>query len=105
MVDFNDLEKEKSVIDWEYLTWIKSKGCAYCGKKAEPHHLVAVGMGHSRGESQKGSDYSAIPLCRHHHNLMHNMGVKEFESKDKSGQCVWRIAWKLLEEWHGRDNA
>lgn len=100
MTDFNDLEKQKAAIDWEYLGWIRKKGCTYCGKVSHVHHLDTIGMGGKRGENQKGSDYSAIPLCIHHHNLFHKHGTEWVEGKDKGKRSVWYIAWKLLEEWH-----
>ncbi len=49
-----------------YLTWIRSLGCAVCGKgrtervRVEAAHTSALGP---RGLSQKSSDFSAIPLC------------------------------------------
>lgn len=105
MTDFDDLQKHKAAVDWDYLAWLRKKGCSYCGKPSIVHHLHTIGMGGKRGENQKGSDYSAIPLCVHHHNLFHKNTIKEIEAQDKSGRCVWFVAWKNLEEWHRMKNA
>ena len=48
----------------------------------EPHHLVTVGA--------RGSDYSAVPLCREMHKLLHDEG-------QLTGHRVnlWHEAWGL----------
>lgn len=54
--------------------------CAVCGKKAEVHHIDAVGMGQSRNRiCHEG--LSAAALCRKHHNEAHSIGDKSFCDK------------------------
>lgn len=47
--------------------------CAVCGRRADIHHVDAVGMGRNR---QKISHVGmrALPLCREHHTECHTMG-------------------------------
>lgn len=55
------------------------KKCAVCGRKAELHHVDAVGMGNDRNAINH-MGRSALPLCRAHHSELHDMGNKEFMS-------------------------
>lgn len=68
-------------IRWEntaYLSWVKSQSCACCGQAADDaHHLIGWGQG---GVATKAHDIFTIPLCRKHHNELHNDPVK-FERK------------------------
>lgn len=51
--------------------------CAVCGRRADIHHVDAVGMGRNR---QKISHVGmrALPLCREHHTECHTMGEDLF---------------------------
>jgi hypothetical protein len=51
-------------------------------------------MGGRRGENQKGSDFSAIPLCREHHREIETIGVTLFEEKYR--MKVWKVAWAFV---------
>lgn len=54
--------------------------CCVCGKKADLHHVDAVG----RGFNRKTIDHIGkrmLPLCREHHNEVHNIGDNEFLQK------------------------
>lgn len=57
---------------WEspqYLHWVKSRPCCACGKQADdPHHLINLG---NAGIGTKAHDIETIPLCRIHHNQLH----------------------------------
>jgi len=59
--------KRRRITDRRYLKWIKSLGCLVAGKLDEcqgpidPDHTTPVSLG--------GSDYTAVPLCRKHHDL------------------------------------
>lgn len=56
---------------------IINKKCAVCGKRAELHHITAIGMGSDRKEiCHIGME--AISLCRQHHTEAHTIGNKEF---------------------------
>lgn len=47
--------------------------CAVCGKRAELHHVDAVGMGRNRNEIDH-EGMRALPLCRVHHEEAHRHG-------------------------------
>ncbi len=50
--------------------------CYVCqSSPSEPHHTGAGGVG------VKGSDFTAVPLCRRHHRLAHSMGRKTFQEE------------------------
>ena len=56
------------------------KRCLICGKKADLHHVQAVGMGFNRDtKPQLGA--LVMPLCREHHSEWHNIGWQKFEYK------------------------
>lgn len=67
-----------SEVTRKYLNWVKAQPCCACGMPADdPHHITGVGMG---GVGLKASpDILAIPLCRQHHNLVHQDRAR-FES-------------------------
>lgn len=54
--------------------------CCLCGKKAELHHVEAVGMGRNRREIPH-LGVLALPLCREHHTEAHALGRHTFEEK------------------------
>lgn len=57
---------------------IKHKKCAICGKPGEIHHWDAIGMGHDR-RHYDDSGNRKICLCRMHHTIAHQKGVKDFQ--------------------------
>ena len=57
-----------------------NKKCAICGRKAELHHVDAVGMGYNRREKpQIGA--LVLPLAPEYHLEYHNIGRTAFEEK------------------------
>ena len=56
------------------------KKCAVCGKRAELHHVDAVGMGNNRNEIVH-EGMRALPLCREHHTEAHGRTQADFLSK------------------------
>ena len=52
-----------------YLKYIRALPCCHTGQQAEPHHIIAVGMGKMGG---KASDLHAVPLSRKTHNAVHD---------------------------------
>lgn len=58
---------------WEsrnYLNWVKTLPCECCQQQSDdPHHLIGWGQG---GMATKAHDIFSIPLCRKHHNELHN---------------------------------
>lgn len=57
---------------------IKHRKCAICGKPGEIHHWDAIGMGHDR-RHYDDSGNRKICLCRIHHTIAHQKGVKDFQ--------------------------
>lgn len=57
---------------------IRHKKCAICGKPGEIHHWDAIGMGHDR-RHYDDSRNRKICLCRMHHTIAHQKGVKDFQ--------------------------
>ena len=56
---------------------LANKKCALCGKKADLHHVDAVGSGRNRKEIvHKGMH--VLPLCRTHHTEFHTIGKDTF---------------------------
>lgn len=75
-----------------------NKRCCLCGRKAELHHMDAVGSGRSRKEIiHLGME--VLPLCRVHHTEIHTIGRKTFCEKyhvfgltlDKYLCGVWKL--------------
>lgn len=56
---------------------LMNKRCAVCGRKAELHHVDAVGMGRNRKEICHIGMW-ALPLCREHHTEIHSIGQEDF---------------------------
>ena len=68
------IPKNKPGRSEKYLDYIRSRPCCVCqAKPAEPHHTARGGT------SVKGSDFSAIPMCRGHHRELHDGGVETFQ--------------------------
>ena len=59
---------------------LMNKRCAVCGRKAELHHVDAVGMGRNRKEICHVG-MRALPLCREHHTEIHAIGREDFLKK------------------------
>lgn len=78
--------KPKYIRSEKWLRWVKSQPCVCCGKQADdPHHLINQGGGIM---GSKADDMDCIPLCRIHHNELHQ-NVKEFERKYGSQVELW----------------
>lgn len=56
------------------------KKCCVCGKKAELHHVDAIGMGYNRNDKPQIGN-GVLPLCSEHHREWHNVGGTEFDNK------------------------
>lgn len=73
------------------------KKCCISGKKAELHHVDAVGMGRNRREIiHRG--YRVMPLSRIYHTEAHCIGQKTFE--DKYRVYGIRLTDELCDIWH-----
>ena len=67
------------IAHYTYMCVIHRK-CAVCGKRAELHHIDAIGMGVDRGETEH-LGREVIGLCRVHHTEMHSLGKVDFCGK------------------------
>ena len=57
-----------------------NRKCAVCGKRADLHHVDAVGMGRNRQEITH-TGMRALPLCREHHQEAHTIGNAPFMAR------------------------
>ncbi|TKB53289.1 DUF968 domain-containing protein [Ferrimonas aestuarii] len=69
----NALMLRPKYLTWEndkYRRWVKQLPCVVCDQQADdPHHIIDVGLGCMGG---KPHDLLTIPLCRVHHNELHD---------------------------------
>lgn len=79
----NDVPTRRPMLDYvddieDYVyRCIINKRCPVCGKRAELHHVDAVGMGRDREEIiHEGLE--VMSLCREHHTEVHIMGLQAF---------------------------
>lgn len=90
-------ERSPDIARYVYLC-LAHKKCCVTGKKAELHHVDAVGMGRDRKEIVH-LGYRVLPLCREKHTEAHTLGQKSFEEKyhlfsvrlDENLCQIWRI--------------
>ena len=76
---FSLLDYVDDIKDYVYQCLIHKK-CAICGKRADLHHIDAVGMGNDRNEVQH-LGREVMSLCRVHHGEIHKLGKSEFLSR------------------------
>lgn len=89
LVDFiitNDVPVKRPlreyVDDIEHYTYmcLIHKKCVVCGRRADLHHIDAIGMGNDREDAQHlGGE--VISLCREHHTEIHTVGKDGFMEK------------------------
>ena len=73
------------------------KKCCISGKKAELHHVDAVGMGRDRKDIIHAG-YRVMPLSRIYHTEAHTIGQKTFEDKYKVYGI--KLTDELCDIWH-----
>ena len=69
----------------QYKAWITTLACLVdkdCYGRVDPHHLIAKGMGGTRGRFLEQKDWSCVPLCRKHHDEV-GWSKIDFEKKYK----------------------
>lgn len=85
------ITKHKPARSEEYLDYIRRKPCWVCQGNSEPHHTGERGVG------QKGSDFSAMPLCTKHHRECHDMGKDTFQERYEvvlaEAVAKWLVRW------------
>ena len=70
------MEYAEDIRKYLYLCLYHRK-CAICGKKAEVHHIDAVGMGRNRN-AKCHEGLLTVALCRKHHTEAHSVGNRAF---------------------------
>jgi hypothetical protein len=85
------LEKKTRIVNEKILEDVRSQPCCACGiRPSDPHHVTSVGAG--------GDDtaLNVMPLCRRHHAMVHNRGMR----------TMIRIFWNMRQwiEKHGRQD-
>lgn len=68
-----------------YMLCLK-RSCCICGRRAELHHVDAVGMRNRNKISHIGM--RMLPLCREHHTQCHGVGNKTFIERHHLTPCV-----------------
>lgn len=68
-----------------YLMCLK-RICVVCGRRADIHHVDAIGMRSRAKISHTG--LRALPLCRTHHTQCHSVGNKAFIERHYLTPCV-----------------
>lgn len=69
-------------IDTYLYQCLKYRRCCICGRKADLHHVDAVGMGRDRRQVDDSMMLKAA-LCRTHHTIAHQMGWRRFAEQYK----------------------
>lgn len=82
----NDIPTKRPLLDFvddidDYVVaCLASKKCVICGRRADLHHVSAVGMGRNRDDIiHEGME--VLPLCRDHHTEIHTIGRSSFLAK------------------------
>ena len=82
----NDVPVKRPLLEYvddiEHYTYmcLVHKKCAVCGRRAELHHLAAIGMGNDRTQVEH-LGREVMSLCRAHHGEYHTVGRAEFLCK------------------------
>ena len=81
----------------EYYEYMKSEECCITGTEfADPHHLIAIGMGQSR-KKPSSKHFTIVPLCREMHTELHQIGIHKFQ--EKYNIQLWQKAFNMLFNW------
>lgn len=83
----------------ERVAWVQSQPCWVCaGTPSENAHCRTGGMG------RKADARYILPLCHHHHNLLHRMGQDSFEESYNMdleyGASITDARWAQYEAAH-----
>ena len=73
------LDYVDDIRDYTYACLIHKK-CVVCGKRADLHHIDAIGMGNDRNDVQH-IGREVISLCREHLTEIHTIGKSKFMEK------------------------
>lgn len=82
----NDVPVKRPLLEYvddiEHYTYmcLVHKKCAVCGRRAELHHVDAIGMGSDRDKAEH-LGREVMSLCREHHSEIHTVGRNDFMQK------------------------
>lgn len=85
-------QKNKIWKSKKYTDWIKEQPCYVCGAPSEPHHLKGIGC--MSGAGMKAPDWATMPLCRTHHDEMHQSS----EQWEEQWEMIVRTLGKAIDE-------
>jgi hypothetical protein len=79
-----------------HLAFIRRLPCCVCGREpgGEAHHLLRV---EGRGMGMKAADRWAVPLCRVHHQSLHDKGGEEawFAARGIDARALAERLWRV----------
>lgn len=79
-IPLSDFAIERTDDIGKYLYFcIKHKKCCICGRDGEIHHVDTIGMGNDRRHTDDRF-HRKMCLCREHHTIAHQRGMKAFEA-------------------------
>lgn len=82
-VPLSDFAVDRTDDIGKYLYYcIKHKKCCICGRVGEIHHVDTIGMGNDRRRVDDRG-YRKMCLCREHHTIAHQRGMRSFEAMYK----------------------
>lgn len=85
----------------KHMAKVRAMGCCICKNPvADAHHLRTIG--HMRAAALKNGDDYTIPLCRKHHDELHNFGDEKL-FLDLHGIDANLILRQMKEDGDGRD--
>lgn len=75
-LSFPLLDYVDDIANYTYMCLIHKK-CCICGRRADLHHIDAIGMGNDRTEAHNVGR-EVMSLCREHHTEIHMIGKAAF---------------------------
>lgn len=65
--------------DQQFIAWIRNQPCALASRTQCDYWFTSSEADHVRTRGAGGQDHAnLIPLCRKHHQIRHDVGVKSF---------------------------
>ena len=68
-----------------HLSFVRKHHCAMEGCLSIPIQAAHVRLGSGAGMGQKPDDWRAVPLCKWHHTIQHEMGEETFGREYEDG--------------------
>jgi hypothetical protein len=88
----------------KYQKYVRGQRCAFCARPAtEAHHTGRLAGG--GGVGIKPCDYLAAPLCRSHHQEIHDTGAIRDLSPEQTEYGLWKAIALTLRAYHLQETA